>query len=70
MNTVDDGTMVLCELYDDIGIPKRMKRQRLRRLGFVERLDEGTLALKVFDAVYSGGTKGRRRSLLLLKDQV
>ncbi|XP_054085666.1 LINE-1 retrotransposable element ORF2 protein isoform X1 [Zeugodacus cucurbitae] len=60
----------LYELYDDIDIVQRIKRQRLRWLGHVVRMDENTPALKVFDAVPAGGSRGRGRPPLRWRDQV
>ncbi|XP_049315624.1 uncharacterized protein LOC125779109 [Bactrocera dorsalis] len=58
----------LYEIYDDIDIVA--KRQRLRWLGHVVRMDENTPALKVFDAVPAAGSRGRGRPPLRWKDQV
>ncbi|XP_054086050.1 putative uncharacterized transposon-derived protein F52C9.6 isoform X2 [Zeugodacus cucurbitae] len=60
----------LYDLYDDIDIVQRIKRQRLRWLGHVVRMEENTPALKVFDAVPAGGSRGRGRPPLRWKDQV
>ena len=60
----------LYELYDDIDIAQRIKIQRLRWLGHVVRMDTNAPALKVFDAVPAGGSRGRGRPPLRWKDQV
>ncbi|XP_054089974.1 putative uncharacterized transposon-derived protein F52C9.6 isoform X1 [Zeugodacus cucurbitae] len=60
----------LYELYDDIDIVQRIKRQRLRWLGHVVRMDENTPAMNVFDAVPAGGSRGRGRPPLRWRDQV
>lgn len=58
------------ELYADIDIVQRIKRQRLRWLGHVVRMYESTPALKVFGAVPAGGSNGKGRNALRWKDQI
>ena len=60
----------LYELYADIDLVKRIKIQRLRWLGHVERMDEDAPAKKVFHAAPGGGQRRRGRPNLRWKDQV
>ena len=60
----------LNEIYGNVDIVQRFKRQRLRWLGHIVRMDENTHALKVFDAVLIGGRRGTRRPPLHWLNQV
>lgn len=46
-------------MANDIGIFQQIKSAALCWLGHVDRLSKNTPALKVFDAVLAGGSKGR-----------
>lgn len=49
------------ELYDDIGVVKRMKIQRLCWLDHVERMDNNALAKKVLFSKCTDGTRKKER---------
>ena len=59
----------LYKLYADIDIVQRVKQQRLRWLGHVERMNEDAPAKKVFEGRLSG-TRRRGATCLRWKDQV
>ena len=60
----------LYEIYGDIDIIQRIKRQRLRQQGHIVRMDKNTPTFKVFDAVPAGGSRGRGRPSLRWGNQV
>ena len=47
----------LYDIYDDIDVVKRIKIQRLRRLGHVLRISSSNPVRKVFESVTGGGSR-------------